>query len=73
MNPAIIRLPLQFDAPRLQADLKQVQQSAWKTHFNQRIYEGDWSVVPLRAVPDSPIPHFDSRTHRLIDPGSSVT
>ncbi len=58
MYPSIIRLPFQFDAARLQTDLKQVQPSAWKPHFNQRIYEGDWSVVPLRAVPGSPIPHF---------------
>lgn len=58
MHPSIIRLPLQFDADRLQADLGHVQQSAWTAHFNQHIYEGDWSVVPLRAVPGSPIPHF---------------
>ncbi len=58
MHPYIIRLPLQFDAARLQADLDQVQPSAWKAHFNERIYDGDWSVVPLRAVPGSPIPHF---------------
>ncbi len=64
MNPSIIRLPLQFDAMRLQADLEQVQQSAWTAHFNQRIYEGDWSVVPLRAVPDSPIPHFSLPNER---------
>lgn len=58
MNPSAIRLPLHFDATRLQADLERVQQSAWMAHFNQRIYEGDWSVVPLRAVPGSPIPAF---------------
>ncbi|MFZ2305961.1 MAG: aspartyl/asparaginyl beta-hydroxylase domain-containing protein [Rhodoferax sp.] len=58
MQPSAIRLPLHFDAARLQADLKRVQQSAWMAHFNQRIYSGDWSVVPLRAVPGSPIPGF---------------
>jgi hypothetical protein len=58
MHPPIIRLPMQFDAARMQADLEQVQQSAWEAHFNQRIYEGDWSVIPLRAVPGSPIPLF---------------
>jgi hypothetical protein len=58
LNPSIIRLPLHFDAARLQADLDHVQQSAWTAHFNQRIYDGDWSVVPLRAVPGSPIPAF---------------
>jgi hypothetical protein len=58
MNPSAIRLPLHFDAARLQADLERVQGSAWMAHFNQRIYEGDWSIVPLRAVPGSPIPAF---------------
>lgn len=58
MTPSIIRLPFQFDTARLQFDLEQVQQSAWRAHFNERIYEGDWSVVPLRAVPGSPIPYF---------------
>ncbi|MBE0620242.1 MAG: aspartyl/asparaginyl beta-hydroxylase domain-containing protein [Burkholderiales bacterium] len=58
MNPSALRLPLQFDAARLHADLARVPQEAWQNHFNQRIYEGDWSVVPLRAVPGSPIPIF---------------
>jgi hypothetical protein len=58
MHPSIIRLPLNFDAARLQADLNRVQPSAWTPHFNERVYEGDWSVVPLRAVPGSPIPAF---------------
>lgn len=58
MNPGALRLPLHFDANRLQGDLSRVQPQAWTAHFNQRIYEGDWSVLPLRAVPDSPIPTF---------------
>lgn len=58
VNPSAFRLPLHFDALRLQADLERVQQAAWAAHFNQRMYEGDWSVVPLRAVPGSPIAIF---------------
>lgn len=58
MSPSSFRLPLHFDATRLQADLERVQQAEWMAHFNQRIYEGDWSVVPLRAVPGSPITAF---------------
>lgn len=52
------RLPLNFDATRLQADLAHVPQSAWISHFNHRIYEGDWSGAALRAVPGSPIPMY---------------
>lgn len=58
MNPSTLRLPLSFDAARLHADLTRALPTAWTAHFNQRIYEGDWSVLPLRAVPGSPIPTF---------------
>lgn len=58
MNSASLRLPLLFDAARLHADLVRVTPQAWAAHFNQRIYDGDWSVAPLRAVPGSPIPTF---------------
>jgi hypothetical protein len=56
--PSAIRLPFRFDPDRLQADLARIPETAWLGHFNRRIYEGDWSVVPLRAVRDSPIPAF---------------
>jgi len=58
VTPSAIRLPLTFDPIRLQADLARVPETAWLGHFNQRIYEGDWSVVPLRAIRGSPIPAF---------------
>lgn len=58
MTPSALRLPLQFDAARLIEDLARVQQANWQGHFNRRIYDGDWSVLPLRATPGSPIPHF---------------
>lgn len=50
-NPAALRLPLNFDPALLQADLARVPPQAWQAHFNQRIYEGDWSGAALRAVP----------------------
>ncbi|MHB9119626.1 MAG: aspartyl/asparaginyl beta-hydroxylase domain-containing protein [Burkholderiales bacterium] len=58
MNRSAFRLPLRFDAARLHADLDRVPQEDWLGHFNRHIYEGDWSVAPLRAVPGSPIPTF---------------
>lgn len=58
MTSSVIRLPMTFDATRMQADLARIKRSDWSAHFNQRIYEGDWSVVSLRAVPGSPIPNF---------------
>ena len=48
--PSSVRLPLSFDALRLQADLDQILSGEFIPHFNQRYYEGDWSAVPLRSV-----------------------
>lgn len=45
-----LKLPLVFDPPKLQADLRQILDGEYLPHFNTRYYEGDWSVVPLRSV-----------------------
>src|SRR5262249_36473348 len=44
-----IRLPLRFDAAAMQADLRRLERHAWIEHFVRQNYEGDWSVLPLRA------------------------
>jgi hypothetical protein len=38
--------------------LAHLQSQQWQPHFNTRIYDGDWSGLPLRAVPGSPIPMY---------------
>ncbi len=48
-----LKFPFEFDVARLQADLALIQPDEWQRHFNTSIYEGDWSGVALRAVPDS--------------------
>lgn len=48
--PSSVRLPLVFDASRLQADLDRILSEEFIPHFNQRYYEGDWSAVPLRSI-----------------------
>lgn len=58
MIPSALRLPLNFDSARLQADLAHLQSQQWQAHFNTRIYDGDWSGLPLRAVPGSAIPMY---------------
>lgn len=58
MIPSALRLPLNFDATRLQADVAYVQSQHWQAHFNTRIYDGDWSGVPLRAAAGSAIPMY---------------
>ena len=44
-----VRLPLQFDASALAADVEGLGEEEWVPHFNSDIYTGDWSGVALRA------------------------
>src|SRR3954454_554726 len=48
--PDRLRLPLRFDAARLQEDLDRLTPDAWVPHFNKGYYQGEWSGVALRAV-----------------------
>ena len=47
--PDRLRLPLDFDADRLSADMAAIAGGGWISHFVRQNYEGDWSVIPLRA------------------------
>ena len=47
--PDRVRLPLAFDPERLAADLAALDGTDWVEHFVRQNYEGDWSVLPLRA------------------------
>ena len=47
--PDRLRLPLDFDPARLKADLDGLTGIAWTSHFVTQNYEGDWSVIALRA------------------------
>lgn len=48
--PDALKLPLQFDAAALQADLARIVAGEFVPHFNTAYYQGDWSAVPLRSV-----------------------
>ncbi|WP_224366610.1 aspartyl/asparaginyl beta-hydroxylase domain-containing protein [Hyalangium versicolor] len=48
--PDRLRLPLRFDAARLQEDLDRLAPEDWVPHFNKGYYQGEWSGVALRAV-----------------------
>lgn len=47
--PDRLRLPLRFDPVRLAADLESLASERWIDHFVKDNYDGDWSVIPLRA------------------------
>lgn len=49
MQPCL-KLPMSFDAARLQADLRGILAAEYVPHFNTHYYQGDWSVVPLRSI-----------------------
>jgi hypothetical protein len=47
--PDRLRLPLSFDPGRLAEDLRGLGSNGWIRHFVPQNYEGEWSVIPLRA------------------------
>lgn len=47
--PDRLKLPIRFDAERLASALEAFGEAAWTEHFVKQNYDGDWSVIPLRA------------------------
>lgn len=47
--PDRICLPFAFDPDRLGRDLERVGGQGWTRHVVRQNYEGDWTVLPLRA------------------------
>lgn len=45
-----IQLPYHFDAALMQEEIRQLDGSMWKPHYQTLHYEGDWSAIPLRSV-----------------------
>lgn len=50
MDVTRYRLPLRFDAARLQADLAVADASVWQPHFHKEDFAGDWRGVALRSA-----------------------
>jgi len=48
--PNALRLRHVFDAAALARDVERLTPDDWVPHFNQQLYEGDWSGVSLRSV-----------------------
>lgn len=48
--PDAVKLPLQFDAALMQAELALILATEFVPHFNTAYYQGDWSAVPLRSI-----------------------
>lgn len=54
--PDRLLLPLTFDAALLQRDLERLDDAQWIKHVARDNYEGEWSIVPLRAAVDAKHP-----------------
>ncbi|GJD64573.1 aspartyl/asparaginyl beta-hydroxylase domain-containing protein [Methylobacterium frigidaeris] len=51
--PESLRLPLAFDAAAMAAECAALAGGDWIDHFVRSNYDGDWSVIPLRAKADA--------------------
>lgn len=47
--PDRLRLALNFNSVRLEEDLGRLRGREWIEHFVKQNYDGEWSVIPLRA------------------------
>jgi hypothetical protein len=45
-----VKLPFQFDPGKLKQDAQRLGEAEWVAHYNQAIYEGEWSGVALRSA-----------------------
>lgn len=57
-----LQLPFRFDPHLLQAELNMIEPGEWIDHFNQSIYEGNWSGVALRSVAGKPMSLYPDPT-----------
>lgn len=64
--PDRLRLPFTFDPDLLARDLRNLS-ADWIRHFVKANYEGDWSVIPLRA------PAGETHPIRMIYPNPTAT
>jgi hypothetical protein len=48
--PDRLRLPLDFEPALLAADMATNSRGQWIEHFVKQNYDGDWSVIAVRAI-----------------------
>lgn len=69
--PDRLHLPLRFDAGAMRRDLDRFGDDGWVEHFVKQNYDGDWSVLPLRAPEGAVHPikmiYSDPAAERYVD------
>ena len=53
-----LQLPFECDLDALRADLAAVAPAGWAPHFNTGYYNGDWSGIALRGIPNTHVPLY---------------
>lgn len=57
-----LQLPFYFEPELLKGELDLIPSEEWIDHFNQSIYEGNWSGVALRSVAGRPMQLYPDPT-----------
>jgi hypothetical protein len=55
MIASSVKLPFRFDPGKLKQDAERIGETEWMPHYNQAIYEGEWSGVALRSAAGTPV------------------
>lgn len=48
-----VQLPFSFDADQMKQEVDNLNDYAWKLHYNTKHYDGEWSALPLRSAEGS--------------------
>jgi hypothetical protein len=68
MAVAHVKLPMNFDVTRLQADLAGIRPDEWTAHFNTSYYDGLWSGIALRTTEGAHVPLYpDPSKNTFVD------
>jgi len=45
-----VRLKHRFDVVRMQEEVHRFESSLWSLHYNEKHYDGSWTILPLRSI-----------------------
>ncbi|CAN5427537.1 hypothetical protein BH11BAC5_BH11BAC5_08660 [soil metagenome] len=44
------RIKQRFDVQQMQLEVNRLEANFWKPHYNEKHYEGNWTILPLRSL-----------------------
>ena len=45
-----VHLKQRFDVVQMQEEVHKLESGPWKPHYNEKKYEGSWTILPLRSI-----------------------